>query len=255
MAETTATKNKIETVLLTAIISPDRVNSFEDFFTQHRTPTMMKTMGIGTASSDILDYLGIGESDKEVLFTVVSKSRGRQLMKNMDRQLQLYIPGNGIAFSVPLASFAGMTALEMMCGEKEEQLRNNKDTEKNPEVDKMNQQAESQYQLIIAITNRGYVDEVMDAARAASARGGTVIHALGTGNKHVEQFFGISIAQERDMIFIVSTAKAKNAIMKAIVAEAGKTTQSHAMVFSLPVDDVVGLRMLDDSEDSENAEN
>ena len=73
-----------------------------------------------------------------------------------------------------------------------------------------------QYQLIVAIISRGHVDAAMDAAREASARGGTVIHALGTGNKHIEQFFGISIAQERDMIFIVSTTAAKDNIMKAI---------------------------------------
>ena len=103
-----------------------------------------------------------------------------------------------------------------------------------------------QYQLIVAIISRGYTDAAMDAAREASARGGTVIHALGTGNKHIEQFFGISIAQERDMIFIVSTTTAKDNIMKAIVAEMGKITKTHAIVFSLPIDDIVGLRLLED---------
>ena len=105
-----------------------------------------------------------------------------------------------------------------------------------------------QYQLIVAIISRGYVDAAMDAAREASARGGTVIHALGTGNKHIEQFFGISIAQERDMIFIVSTTSAKDNIMKAIVAEMGKATKTHAIVFSLPINDIVGLRLLEDEE-------
>lgn len=236
---------KIQTVLLTAIVSPERIDSFENFFIKHNTPALMQAMGVGTASDDMLDYLGIGESDKEIIFTVLSKRRARILMRAMDREMQLYIPGNGIAFSVELSAFAGMTALELVCGEKEEQLRSNSD---NLEEDTSMEQGD--YQLIIAITNRGYVDEVMEAARAASARGGTVIHALGTGNKHVEQFFGISIAQERDMIFIVSTSKAKDAIMKAIVAEAGKTTQSHAIVFSLPVSDIVGLRMLDDNNDT-----
>ena len=81
-----------------------------------------------------------------------------------------------------------------------------------------------------------------------------MIHALGTGNKHIEQFFGISIAQERDMIFIVSTTAAKDNIMKAIVAEMGKVTKSHAIVFSLPINDIVGLRLLEDEEDDAEAE-
>ncbi|MBS1348260.1 MAG: hypothetical protein HP052_02125, partial [Firmicutes bacterium] len=59
---------------------------------------------------------------------------------------------------------------------------------------------------------------------------------------------GISIAQERDMIFIVSTTSAKDNIMKAIVAEMGKATKTHAIVFSLPINDIVGLLLLEDEE-------
>lgn len=163
--------------------------------------------------------------------------------------MQLYIPGNGVAFTIPLCSFAGMTALQQVCGESTERLLQEsvKDEEEAP-------MEQYQYQLIVAIISRGHVDAAMDAAREASARGGTVIHALGTGNKHIEQFFGISIAQERDMIFIVSTTAAKDNIMKAIVAEMGKVTKSHAIVFSLPINDIVGLRLLEDEEDDAEAE-
>lgn len=103
-------------------------------------------------------------------------------------------------------------------------------------------------ELIVAITNHGYVDQVMDAARAAGARGGTVIHALGTGAEQAEKFFGISIAREKDMIFIVTRSQDRNAIMKAIVAKAGETSKAHAIVFSLPVADIAGLRMNEDDE-------
>ena len=56
------------------------------------------------------------------------------------------------------------------------------------------------------------------------------------------------------MIFIVSTTAAKDNIMKAIVAEMGKVTKSHAIVFSLPINDIVGLRLLEDEEDDAEAE-
>lgn len=210
---------------------------------------LLWTNGRGTASSDILDYLGIGESDKDIVFTVLSQAKAKRVLKNMDKKMQLYIPGNGVAFTIPLCSFAGMTALQQVCGESTERLLQEsvKDEEEAP-------MEQYQYQLIVAIISRGHVDAAMDAAREASARGGTVIHALGTGNKHIEQFFGISIAQERDMIFIVSTTAAKDNIMKAIVAEMGKVTKSHAIVFSLPINDIVGLRLLEDEEDDAEAE-
>ena len=239
----------IETAFLTAIINPKRSKQFEQFFIENKTPLLLWTNGRGTASSDILDYLGIGESDKDIVFTVLSQAKAKRVLKNMDKKMQLYIPGNDVAFTIPLCSFAGMTALQQVCGESTEKLLQEsvKDEEEAP-------MEQYQYQLIVAIISRGHVDAAMDAAREASARGGTVIHALGTGNKHIEQFFGISIAQERDMIFIVSTTAAKDNIMKAIVAEMGKVTKSHAIVFSLPINDIVGLRLLEDEEDDAEAE-
>ena len=239
----------IETAFLTAIINPKRSKQFEQFFIENKTPLLLWTNGRGSASSDILDYLGIGESDKDIVFTVLSQAKAKRVLKNMDKKMQLYIPGNGVAFTIPLCSFAGMTALQQVCGESTERLLQEsvKDEEEAP-------MEQYQYQLIVAIISRGHVDAAMDAAREASARGGTVIHALGTGNKHIEQFFGISIAQERDMIFIVSTTAAKDNIMKAIVAEMGKVTKSHAIVFSLPINDIVGLRLLEDEEDDAEAE-
>ena len=239
----------IETAFLTAIINPKRSKQFEQFFIENKTPLLLWTNGRGTASSDILDYLGIGESDKDIVFTGLSQAKAKRVLKNMDKKMQLYIPGNGVAFTIPLCSFAGMTALQQVCGESTERLLQEsvKDEEEAP-------MEQYQYQLIVAIISRGHVDAAMDAAREASARGGTVIHALGTGNKHIEQFFGISIAQERDMIFIVSTTAAKDNIMKAIVAEMGKVTKSHAIVFSLPINDIVGLRLLEDEEDDAEAE-
>lgn len=234
----------IDTVFMTAVINPKRSRQFEQFFIESKTPLLLWTNGRGTASSDILDYLGIGESDREIVFTVLGQAKARRVLKSMDRKMQLYIPGNGLAFTVPLCSFAGKTALQQVCGESVERLEEESQASSEEEA----QMDQYQYQLIVAIINRGYVDAAMDAAREASARGGTVIHALGTGNKHIEQFFGISIAQERDMIFIVSTTAAKDGIMKAIVAEMSKVTKSHAIVFSLPINDIVGLRLLEDSE-------
>ena len=76
----------------------------------------------------------------------------------------------------------------------------------------------SAYALIITIVNRGYSDDVMDAARDAGARGGTVMYAHGAGLNETESFFGISIHPEKEMILIVSPAKDRNKIIAAVNA-------------------------------------
>ena len=86
----------------------------------------------------------------------------------------------------------------------------------------------------------------MDAARGAGAYGGTVIHARGTGMEKAEQFLGFSLASEKEMIFIVAQKEQKNNIMKAIMENAGSDSRAKSIVFSLPVTDTAGLRLIED---------
>ena len=86
---------------------------------------------------------------------------------------------------------------------------------------------------------------VMDAARSAGAGGGTTVRARGTGAKAAEKFFGISLAEEKEMVFIVSDVNKKKDIMRAIMQDAGINTKAHALVFSLPVSETAGFRFAD----------
>ena len=80
----------------------------------------------------------------------------------------------------------------------------------------------------------------MNVAKDAGAGGGTVIHARGTGLEASEKFFGATIGAEKEMIFIVAEKEGKQAIMKAIMENAGSSTPAGAVLFSLPVIDVIG---------------
>ena len=102
------------------------------------------------------------------------------------------------------------------------------------------------YELIVVITNIGYSDMAMDAARSAGASGGTIIHARGTQRKETEDFLGISLATERDMIFIVSNSEDKNDIMTAIMENAGLDTKAGSLVFSMPVTATAGFKLTRD---------
>lgn len=102
------------------------------------------------------------------------------------------------------------------------------------------------HELIIVIANQGNIDLIMNAAREAGAYGGTVIHARGTGMEIAEKFMGVSIAADKEMIFIVTKKEQKNAIMGAIMEKAGMDSRAKSIVFSLPVTDTAGLRLIED---------
>ena len=95
--------------------------------------------------------------------------------------------------------------------------------------------------LILCICNDGNADEIMETAKIAGARGGTIIHARGSAHKDAEQFLGITIQPEKEIIMIITNEKGKNIIMESINTNHGVGTKSHAITFSLPVDDIVGI--------------
>ena len=105
------------------------------------------------------------------------------------------------------------------------------------------------YELLVVIANQGYTDVIMDAARKANATGGTVIHAKGTGMEKAEKFLGVSLAQEKEMIFMVTKTKDNNGIMQSIMKEAGIGSKAGAIVFSLPVTETAGMRLIEKNED------
>ena len=97
------------------------------------------------------------------------------------------------------------------------------------------------YEVVFCIVNAGFSDLVMDAAKEAGARGGTVIHARGTANKEAEKFFHITIQPEKEIVMILVPADIKDAVLHALYRNAGLKTEGQGIAFSMAVDDVVGL--------------
>ena len=107
------------------------------------------------------------------------------------------------------------------------------------------------YALIMAICEGGHTDPVMDAARSAGARGGTVIHAKGTAGELAKKFMGMSLANEKELILIICREEERRPIMQGIMDQAGIASPSHTILFTLPVEDVAGLRSVVKEEEEE----
>lgn len=192
---------------------------------------VLSMLGRGTATDEHLSIYGLDTSEKTVISAVASADEAALLLKSAKRKLFIDIPGNGIMLTVPLKSVAGGRTLAYLT-----------DCEKTGGKPKM----EFEHELIIAILNEGYSDLVMDAARSAGAGGGTVLHAKGTGSTRAEKFFGVSLADEKDLIYIVAHKDEKAAIMRTVNEKAGPGTKAGAICFSLPISSVVGLRARDE---------
>lgn len=225
--------------IMTTIIDRKNSKKYIDLYKKDKLEVMYITLGEGTARGDILDYLGLEASEKMVIFNFVQQRDWMLTKKDLQRKLQIDAPGEGIAFLVPLSSIGGKRTLQFLLNRQE-----------LPESEESTLK-DTTYELIVAIADQENLEMVMDAARGAGAYGGTVIHAKGTGMEYAEKYLGVTIAAEKAMIFIVTKKDQKNSIMKAIMEQAGMQTPAKTIVFSLPVTDTAGLRLVDLDEENE----
>lgn len=227
-----------ELYLMATITERDKLSTYVSFYRAQNLPVQFIMLARGTASSETLNYFGLERSEKVVFLSVVTDSVWADISKKLRRELRIDAPGMGIAFALPMSSIGGPRELMFLTEHQ------NYNFEKGAE----STMKDTKYELLVVIANQGYSDLIMDAARGAGAGGGTVLHAKGTGMEGAEKFLGISLAAEKEMIFIVVRTKQKKDIMSAIMRDAGMSSKAKSIVFSLPVNDTAGLRLIEDDE-------
>lgn len=184
----------------------------------------------GTASSDLLDYLGLEQTQKDMVISLIPLSRIQGLLENINERMQLDKPGKGIAFTLRLSSLSSYVCQQI--GERED---------KKEEGVGHIMQKDAKYELILAVVNHGFADKAMSAAKDKGAQGGTVIEARLLETEEASRFLGISIKEEKEIVAIVAHREAKMEIMQAINHEAGVRTEGRGILMSLPVDTLMGL--------------
>lgn len=207
-------------------------------------------LGTGTANKGLLALLGLKDTAKDIVVSFMRSSVAVKAMRRLEHVLEMDLPGRGIAFTVPLGSIGGRETMQYLTGAETPGT----EQEGNRTMQNTTQPEQPAHDLVVAIVNRGFTDLVMDAALPAGARGGTVVHARGAGAKEASQFFGITIAPEKEMVLILVQHDRKVPVMQAVTRGAGLTSQGQGLVFSVPVTDVMGVARMMEEEKTEDAE-
>lgn len=209
-----------------SIIKPERLDDLTELLQQLALPLSVTMLGRGTAVKSMLELLGIDSTERRIVVSLANEEKTAALIAAEKRHLHIGVPGHGLVVVVPVKSIGGGNTVAFL-----------EEDGKRPSV-------RYDYELIVAICSEGHTDTVMNAARASGARGGTVLHGKGTGSKDTQKFYHISLAEEKELVLIVSTAAQKAEIMRSILQKAGPGTQAGAIVFSLPISEVAGFGLL-----------
>lgn len=202
------------------------IQTIQNIFMTESVPCRFLVHGHGSADSQMLDYLGLGDNKKITAFSFVADNKVMKLYEVFNNKLSLTEAGKGIAFTIPLTGASG-TAFALN-GTK-------------PEQEGTTEMNEAKYELIVTIVNRGGFEAVKEAAKEAGARGGTLLHGLGLGGEEAAKFLGISIQPEKDIVLIVVGKNDREQVMQKILDTAGILTENRGICFSLPVDSALGL--------------
>ena len=216
---------------LIAITKREYSEDYLEFFHRHGVKGVISLLCNGTANESILSLMGLEKTEKVMFKTMIPEENIPDIIKGLIVEMDISSAGNGIAAFIPIDSVGGASSLKYFIGDKQLEKK---------EKENMGS-VESKTVMIITIVNKGNTDLVMDAARDAGAGGGTVDRAKGTGAE-IAKFFGVSISEEKEMVYIVARRDTRDAIMKAIMEKAGTHTDAHGVLFSLPIDNVVGLK-------------
>ena len=203
-----------------------------ELFASYGLPLHYGTPGRGTANSELLDYLGLGETEEDVVFSLVPGCTIPGLLQAAGEKLQLASPGKGILFTIPLSAVSGAAARFI-----------NSQAHRTGTEQEEHMPEQGKNELIVVVVNSGCTDTVMAAAKLAGARGGTILHGRRVGEE-TEKSGDNGVWLEKDIVAILAPRELRLPIMEAVNRAAGAATESHGVLFSMPVEETRGLPRL-----------
>lgn len=228
------TKNKPGTFcVLMLIASPKLSKSADTLFRNAGLPVLYRLRAEGTASSEMMDMLGLESRDKLIYISMIPRQFSDIILHKLWKECKLGESNTGIAFTIPVTGISAMMT-RMKWGITDEAI--SKITEKEHEMN-----TEARYVLVTAVVNRGFSTDVMEAAKKAGASGGTVVNGRRIGNEEVQSFWGITVQDEKDLVLILTEADNKVNLMREISQSCGMHSDAKGIVTAIPVDSLAGL--------------
>ena len=240
-------KNRVK--LLVAIINKEDEIKLCETVNEVSAALHFSGLGNGTAPSSHKSFFGFHEIDKRVTMSLIPADLEHKVLNAIGHTLKLYLLGRGIAFTMPLTGISAIVEQGILA---DVRSQNDKAAVKRGNISK--KEKSNMHELVIAVVNRKFTDEAIDAARAAGATGATVFHTKSVANQKAEHLIGTTVQQETDSVFFLTSSEYKLKIMEAVRDVAGIKTEGGAIIFSMPVDDLVGIGRFDEYKDGEENE-
>ena len=187
-------------------------------------------LGTGTAATSLLQLLGIGDTEKDIVLTLLPDAALLPVLDAVRQDPWVIRRVRGVAFVLDVPAI--LQHVLVPAGDAADAA--------TPATGE-NAMHSPSHELISVIVNAGYAEDIMHAARKAGAGGGTIIHARGTGREEDVKFFGITIVPEKELVLILAEQEKAPRILEAIRATPCLTERGMGIAFCIGVERFVSL--------------
>lgn len=213
--------------LVITIAERGKANSVMRLYTEEQVFLHFQCPGKGTATSEIMDILGLGTDQKDVILSLGTGPAIDRMFARLDNELRSALDTRGIVFSLRLGAINSLVAAVL-----------NTQTQIKAQ-NGGNHMEQMQNTLILVIANQGYSDQIMSIAKGAGARGGTVIRGRFSGFEDLETAYGLDLEPDREIIAIVVSNELQGPILEALNNDCGLKSEANAVLCSLAIDQLV----------------
>ena len=181
-------------------------------------------LGKGTVESRLLRLLELSDSRKEIVLMVAGRAQARAALGELNRVLRFDKPNHGIAFTTSVSAFMGMGRYDY----EDTAVRGGGE--------------DTMHNAIFVIVDRGKGEQVMDAAREAGARGGTIINARGSGIHEHAKLLNMEIEPEKEVVMRIAQSAIARDIVLAVRDGLEIDKPGNGIIFVQPVNETYGIR-------------
>lgn len=101
--------------LLITVVNREKVEFYTDLLQTFDVNMQMSFSARGTASSDILQLVGLEESEKSVIFSIIREDKAAEALRALEQRFATIKRGKGIAYTVPLSGMIGASLYQFFC--------------------------------------------------------------------------------------------------------------------------------------------
>ena len=109
MARKTKTQSDVKKLkLLITVVDRKKAEFFIDYLSGFEVNFQTSVLAQGTAHSDTLHLLGLEDTDRSVICSLIREDKAEEALRGLDEKFHTLRGGKGIAFTVPLTSVIGV---------------------------------------------------------------------------------------------------------------------------------------------------